>query len=460
MGDFPAYKETPIRGLLHISLDIRPDNRGWFEEIWQQQKWTKGPLNWFRPVQGNASFNEKSGTTRGLHAEPWNKLVTCISGQAFCAWVDLRSGSGFGTSYFAEMRPGEAFFVPKGVANGYQALEDSTSYSYLVDGHWRPGISYPAINVSDPDIAIPWPIEVNARNTSDKDQSNADLRSQEPLSRGKMLIVGGDGQVGRALLELNPEAEAVARGSEIIPGTLRGEDVIVNAAAFTAVDDAELIEKREDVLRSNYSLVVSLCEASRDTDSTIVHFSSDYVIGSNSADFLTEDEQAYPDSVYAMSKLLGDYAASNNPKHYIIRTSWVYGIGSNFIATMLKKAMSEERVDVVADQFGRPTSSDDLAKFTTHLINSASPFGTYNFSGAGEIVSWYEIAKFVYSKVGSDVNLVQPLTSKEFYERYPRAARRPTNSRLDLSKAISTGFTIPDWNTSVGTFLDSKLKFS
>lgn len=177
MKGLPDFQETPIAGLLKVSLDHRPDQRGWFEEIWHREKWSKSSLNWFTPIQQNGSFNNFAGSTRGFHAEPWNKLVTVVTGQAFCAWVDLRQEGAFGSAHYSLVSPGQAFFIPAGVANGYQAISDGTSYVYLVDGHWEPGASYLSLSLLDDELNIPWPISLDKAVISEKDRNNPTLSS-------------------------------------------------------------------------------------------------------------------------------------------------------------------------------------------------------------------------------------------------------------------------------------------
>src|SRR5690606_34202165 len=115
----------------------------------------------FGPVQNNVSFNTSRGATRGIHAEPWDKLVSVSAGRVFAAWVDLREGPSFGVTYWAEIDESTAVFVPRGVGNSYQALVDNTVYSYLVNDHYVAGRTYPAVNLDDPSAAIPWPIPLH-----------------------------------------------------------------------------------------------------------------------------------------------------------------------------------------------------------------------------------------------------------------------------------------------------------
>ena len=135
---------TAIEGLLIVELDVHGDNRGWFKENWQREKMVAAGLPDFQPVQNNVSFNAEKGVTRGLHAEPWDKFVSVASGRVFGAWCDLREGSAtFGQLVTNEIGPDTAVFVPRGVANGFQALEPC-AYSYLVNDHWSPdaAVSY------------------------------------------------------------------------------------------------------------------------------------------------------------------------------------------------------------------------------------------------------------------------------------------------------------------------------
>ncbi len=137
---------TPIPGLMVIDLPVHGDNRGWFKENWQREKMVAAGLPDFGPVQNNVSFNEAAGTTRGIHAEPWDKHVSVVTGRIFGAWVDLRVGPTFGTVFTAELDASRAVFVPRGVGNAFQTLEQRTGYIYLVNDHWTPDAEYAAVN--------------------------------------------------------------------------------------------------------------------------------------------------------------------------------------------------------------------------------------------------------------------------------------------------------------------------
>ena len=123
----PFVETTSVPGLLVVRLDLHRDDRGWFEEVWQRERMVPLGLPDFTPVQTNVAWNDARGTTRGIHAEPWDKLVTISSGRAYGAWVDLRAGESFGATFALELEPGIAVFVPRGVGNGYQTTVPGTS---------------------------------------------------------------------------------------------------------------------------------------------------------------------------------------------------------------------------------------------------------------------------------------------------------------------------------------------
>lgn len=176
-----TVKESPIPGLFVIKLPVHGDNRGWFKENYQKEKMEALGLPKFEVVQNNFSFNDKKGATRGLHAEPWEKFISVANSSVFGAWVDLRQGPSFGTRFTFEINPGVAIFVPRGVANGYQTLEDNLTYTYLVNAHWSPDAKYTFVNLFDPEIGIEWPIGKNEAVISEKDANHPLLKDVTPL---------------------------------------------------------------------------------------------------------------------------------------------------------------------------------------------------------------------------------------------------------------------------------------
>lgn len=176
-----AVRETEIPGFYIIDLVLSGDNRGWFKENYQRAKMEALGLPHFEIVQNNFSYNAEKGVTRGLHAEPWEKFVSVANGKIFGAWVDLRKGNGFGKTLTLEITPDVAVFVPRGVANGYQTLEENITYTYLVNDHWSPETKYTFVNLFDPELGIAWPIEGSQVVVSDKDQAHPLLKDVIPM---------------------------------------------------------------------------------------------------------------------------------------------------------------------------------------------------------------------------------------------------------------------------------------
>lgn len=173
---------TAIPGLIVFDVTQVGDERGYFQEKFQRAKLMAAGLpEDFVVVQNNISYNKEAGVTRGLHAEPWEKYLSIISGRAFCVWVDLRKGDSFGTVVTQEVDPTITVFVPRGVANGYQALEPNTIYSYLVSAHWSPNAQYQSAQMFDPTLGIEWPIARERAVVSDKDTLNPLLADVTPM---------------------------------------------------------------------------------------------------------------------------------------------------------------------------------------------------------------------------------------------------------------------------------------
>lgn len=181
MGRNLAVKETSIPGFYEIDLVLNSDDRGSFKENYQQEKLEALGLPHFEIKQNNVAFNRQKGTTRGLHAEPWEKFISVASGQVFGAWVDLRKGPSFGATLSIVITPEKAVFVPRGVANGYQTLEGNTAYTYLVNDYWHPDKKYQSVFVFDENLAINWPLGKDQVILSKKDSANPRLSEISPM---------------------------------------------------------------------------------------------------------------------------------------------------------------------------------------------------------------------------------------------------------------------------------------
>ncbi len=173
--------ETVIPGFYKIELPVHGDERGWFKENYQKAKLEALGLPPFDVVQNNFSYNVEVGVTRGLHAEPWDKYISVANGRVFGAWVDLRKGPTFGQSLTLEINPGTAVYVPRGVANGYQTLDEGVNYTYLVNAHWSPEAKYTFVNAFDPALDIAWPIAQAQAIFSAKDAAHPLLKDVIPM---------------------------------------------------------------------------------------------------------------------------------------------------------------------------------------------------------------------------------------------------------------------------------------
>lgn len=284
----------------------------------------------------------------------------------------------------------------------------------------------------------------------------------------KILLLGPSGQVGSQLLRtLTPLGEVVAADrsagwdlADPVALAARVEalapDVIVNAAAYTAVDRAE----SEPALahRVNAEAPAALATAARVLGAWLVHYSTDYVFDGSGSRPWREDDPTGPLSVYGQSKLAGERAIqSRHPRHLILRTSWVHGPqGGNFIRTMLRLASEREALSVVDDQVGAPTSAPLIAQVTAHAIGrlqqAPALAGVYHLAAAGE-TSWCGLARQALAlaaerrlplRCGPEGVRAIPSTD------YPTPARRPLNSRLDTHKLREAfGVALPTWQEGV-----------
>jgi dTDP-4-dehydrorhamnose reductase len=456
--------ETNIPGLVWLDLTVHGDNRGWFKENWQQEKMTAIGLPDFGPRQNNVSFNTTRGTTRGIHAEPWDKYVSVATGRVFGAWTDLRSGETFGQTFTLEIDPSKTIFVPRGVGNAFQALEDGTAYSYLVNDHWVPGgENYAFLNLADTSANIKWPIPLDEAEVSEKDRTHPSLSGIQPIAPRKTLITGANGQLGKALQNEFSDAEFVDRSTFDITDkdtwgnrNWRQYSTIINAAAYTNVDDAETPEGKIESWKANATAVKNLAQLANENNLTLVHISSDYVFD-GTKELHDEDEPFSPLGVYGQTKAAGDIAAATVSRHYIIRTSWVVGDGNNFVKTMVKLAKDGIDPAVVDDQFGRPSFTEDIAKGIKHLLKNTSPYGAYNITNDGETINWFNFAKEIFTLTDNEPDRITTQTTTQFTQKRQAdnkpVSPRPLQSTLDLAKIKHTGFVPREWKTALHEYL-------
>lgn len=274
----------------------------------------------------------------------------------------------------------------------------------------------------------------------------------------KYFVVGANGQLGMEVVKLlNERGEKyVAYGSKELDITNRDRvfefmldekpDVVLDAAAYTAVDKAE-DEGKERNWAVNSDGTKNLADAAAVVNATIVYVSTDYVFSGDSSGAYLETDKVNPQNEYGKSKLAGEIAVQDSgARYYIVRTSWVFGeFGNNFVYTMQKLGKKLDELSVVNDQNGRPTWTRTLAEFMIHLNKSNSKIGIYNLSNDND-ATWYEFAKEILK---NENVTIKPVSSNEF----PTKAYRPKNSVLDLTKAKSTGFYIPIWQDALKKFI-------
>lgn len=273
------------------------------------------------------------------------------------------------------------------------------------------------------------------------------------------FVLGGNGQLGSALKKIYPEAKFVDRDefdmaefSNYAKIDWSAYSTIINAAAYTAVDDAETVEGRRISWSVNATAVSFLATVANKYHLKLVHISSDYVFDGAIKEH-DESEPFSPLGVYGQTKAAGDIAASICEKHYILRTSWVIGEGKNFVRTM--KSLSDKGISpsVVSDQLGRLTFTEDLALAIQFLLEKNAPYGTYNMTNTGAPASWAEIATEVYKLCGNKNNEVIPVTTDEYYKGKENISPRPLNSFLKLDKIERLGFSAPDWRNRLKEYI-------
>jgi dTDP-4-dehydrorhamnose reductase len=285
------------------------------------------------------------------------------------------------------------------------------------------------------------------------------------MKRLRLIVTGKQGQVVTAMLERAPrDIEVAALGRPELdladPHSIARAfddevaDVIVNAAAYTAVDKAEAEEDLATQINGDGAGLVAA--VARGLGAPIIHLSTDYVFDGSLDRPYREEDPTNPIGAYGRSKLAGEYAVADaNPRYAILRTAWVYSpFGANFVKTMLRLGETRSEVRVVGDQHGAPTSAIDIAdtvfEVARQIVAEPSPqkFGVFHMTSADE-ATWAEFAEAVFEEAtqyGRAPVKVTPIATAE----YPTPARRPANSRLDGARlARDYGITLPPWRQSL-----------
>lgn len=287
----------------------------------------------------------------------------------------------------------------------------------------------------------------------------------------KILVIGARGQLGSDLVPLIEKAgfEALPYASSALDITDREKviaeaartrpDVIVNCAAYTKVDLAE--NEKDRAFAVNADGPKNLALAAKAAGSALIHVSTDFVFDGSKPSPYAETDGTNPLSVYGQSKLRGELEVARNlQRHFIVRTSWLYGVsGHNFVKTIIKYGAEREVLKVVYDQAGTPTWSFDLASALMDIIkaegNGRGSYGIYHYSNEG-VASWYDFAELILEEarrkgVHLKCSRIEPILTAE----YPTPARRPAYSVFDKKKIKETfGITIPHWRVSLRKMLN------
>ena len=283
----------------------------------------------------------------------------------------------------------------------------------------------------------------------------------------KILVFGRIGQLGSALAEVlsdcyetrfidQPELDLTAPESVRDHVQTYQPSIVINAAAYTAVDRAETEPELAHII--NARAPGSLACACDEVGAVLIHYSTDYVFDGTASVPYTETAAVAPAGVYGHSKLAGEIAvAGATQRHVILRTAWLYSaVGHNFVKTMLKLANTGQPIRVVADQIGSPTYAQDLARATRRIIevlNSSREdcFGLYHVTNTGT-TSWYGLAQEIFRLTAQLDVVVQPISTEE----YPTPAPRPAYTVLDCSKLERVfGLTLPSWRDALARCIDS-----
>ena len=281
----------------------------------------------------------------------------------------------------------------------------------------------------------------------------------------KILVTGANGMLAQEV------KKQLKEGNELICTDVEDLDItneeqvmdfiteakpeyIINCAAYTAVDKAEVAG--DIVEKINADGPANLAKAAKAINAVLVHISTDYVFGGNLEldKVYNEDDKKEPVTAYGITKLHGEEKIENNcDKYYIFRTAWLYGKGgNNFVKTMTKLGNERDELNVVSDQHGSPTYAVDLASIIKQSINKKIPYGVYHATNEG-YTTWYDFTKEIFAEQGIECK-VNPVTTEEYIEMMKiTQAKRPLNSQLSKRKLEEQGIIIPEWKDGLKRYL-------
>ncbi len=285
----------------------------------------------------------------------------------------------------------------------------------------------------------------------------------------EIIVLGANGQLGRALQDVIPQAKFynhstcdVSQKASLQKVFSVNSDVrwVINATAFTKVDVAEV---QPDLAYAINSIAVEhIAELCNQVGAYLIHISSDYVFDGYADTPYSTNTQTNPLTLYGKSKVLGERAVQSCSNHYIIRTSWLYGDGQNFVNTMLTLSNNRNEVMVVNDQYGLPTNARDLAQFCEFIITFSPKPGIHHFCNGGEGITWANFAQMIFELAHRNCRVV-PINTEEYTKLNSQIiAPRPRYSVLDYSKSVivdknsdKRSFYIRGWYAALSDYIQS-----
>lgn len=464
-GEKMKVVKTRFKGLFIVETDIYEDNRGWFTETYTKNKFIDNGID-VDFLQDNQSYSVQKGILRGIHFQnnpmAQSKLVRCTRGIIIDTVVDLRKGSDTYKQWFSIELSADnkkQLFIPKGFGHAFLTLTDDAEVQYKVDEYYSKEHDR-SIRYDDADIGIEW--DIKNLILSEKDLKAPLLKDSDANFSIKVLVTGARGQLGydvvKRLNNIGIEAICVDRDEFDITDQEKTKkyildnkpDVIVHCAAYTAVDKAE--DEKGLCYAINVDGTRNIVEAAKTIDAKMVYISTDYVFDGEGNEPYAEENSTKPINYYGYTKEQGELVVRESlDKHFIIRTSWVYGHnGSNFVKTMLKLASSKDEINVVNDQIGSPTYTADLAVLICDILQTTK-YGTYHGVNEG-YCSWYEFAQIISQETKTKVK-VNPIASSN----YPTKAKRPLNSRLSKNNLDKNGFArLPQWEDALNRYINEQ----
>lgn len=456
----PQFDPTHIEGAYITRLTRHTDERGYFQELIHSQKYPVGIFPNDGILQVSVSKNQRN-TLRGMHASPYPKIVTVISGEVFDIICDVRK---VGPTYrrWACFKLSEEnrrqLIIPAGVAHGFLCVQDATIL-YLQGGLFGQGEL--DVNAFDPELGIAWPGEDSSFIMSSKDRLAKNLKDIHPGSNmlprlRRILVIGATGQLGRVLCETYGRIHTICTCNETQkPGMLDFDmqsvkrdifrletiidsiqpEVVFICAAYTWVDGCELDVERAKVI--NVDAPRHIAATARKYGSKLVYFSTDYVFEGHINKKWSEEDETVPVNTYGATKLAGERAVLNaDPTSLILRTTGLYGPDEqqkNFVYQLCSKLLSGSTLSCAVDQFGAPTYSIDLARLAQFLV-SRDEQGVFHCAGPNAY-SRYDFAVLLAKQLGLNDKLIIPTTTQQLFmdttKKLGAAARR--GSYLGLS---------------------------